>query len=202
MIGISSPQNHLRQNRSLLLVIGGLSSLLGLFLWSAPPFIWSNPKDKLGVCLRYLSLFGALGCGVSAIVAGKQLERITPLLKAIETAEKNDFLDQLASSQFLQQQQWHQIAATQLQAFQQNNSEPVSQPVAEANTDELTTSPSAEVLPIENFRSLYKSVSALKQQGVSDTQIIEEILGMGGRRFNDGKKALETLLQLGQQQQW
>ncbi len=110
LIGISSPQVQLRQNRSMLLLIGGVSSVAGLLLWSSSPFIWSNSKDKFQVVLRYLSLFGSLGCGVTAIVCGQQLQKINPLVKALDVAEKNDFLEQLAVSQFQQQQQWQQMA--------------------------------------------------------------------------------------------
>lgn len=150
LIQISSPQQQLRQNRSLLLLLGGISSIAGMFLWSAPPFIWSNPKDKVGVCLRYLSLFGGLSLGISAVVAGKQLERITPLVKAIETAEKADFLDQLASSQYLQSQQWQREAMTALQVgstipqrqTEQVQPEPIDQGSA-TSSDLLPTSQNA-----------------------------------------------------------
>ncbi len=110
LINISSPQQQLRQNRSLLLLTGGVSTLAGLFIWSASPFVFSNPKDKVGVCLRYLSLLTTLGCGVGAVVSGRQLDKISPLIKAIDTAERSDFLEQLAVSQYRQQQQWQQMA--------------------------------------------------------------------------------------------
>jgi hypothetical protein len=42
----------------------------------------------------------------------------------------------------------------------------------------------------------------LKEQGLSDTKLVEEVLGMGGRKFNEGKQMLDALLQLGQQEGW
>jgi hypothetical protein len=192
----------------MLLLIASVSSLSGLLLWSASPFVFNNPKDKVQVVLRYLSLFGSLSCGVSAIVCGNQLHKINPLVKAIETAERNDFLEQLAVSQYQQQQHWQQmaLAPTQLQPLSQQvqpeSSEASSETSSTTSTNELPTSQNSEVNGSEHFRSLYKSVSLLKEQGLSDTKLVEEVLGMGGRKFNEGKQMLDALLQLGQQQGW
>jgi hypothetical protein len=215
LINISSPQQQLRQNRSLLLLTGGVSTIAGLFLWSATPFIFSNPKDKVGVCLRYLSLLSTLGCGVAAVVSGRQLERISPLIKAIDTAERDDFLTALATSQFVQQQHWQQqaLAPTQLQPLSAplslgnasgnttgNNPgngaiEPVTDSVTDSVTNPLTT-------VTEAYKPMYLSIIALQQQGTSDSKIIKEVLGQSGRNFEKGKEMLEALLQLGKQQGW
>lgn len=212
LIGISSPQVQLRQNRSMLLFIASISSLSGLLLWSASPFALNNPKDKVQVVLRYLSLFTSLSCGVTAIACGNQLQKINPLVKAIETAEKNDFLEQLAVSQYQQQQYWQQkaLAPTQLQTLspplsdqvQPESADALSESLSTTSTNELPTSTNSEVTGSEHFRSLYKSVSLLKEQGLSDTKLVEEVLGMGGRKFNEGKQMLDALLQLGQSQGW
>ena len=214
LINISSPQQQLRQNRSLLLLVGGASTIAGLFLWSAPPFIWSNPKDKVGVCLRYLALFSSLGCGITAVVTGKQLEKITPLLKAIETAEKMDFLDQLASSQYVQQQQWQQQAMTALQppaavgnSFSGNGCNDELPSGNEVVTDSVTNSvtdatDTATLATTEAYKPTYLAVISLQQQGASDSKIIKEVLGQEGRNYERGKEMLETLLQLGQSEGW
>lgn len=203
MIKISSPQNQLRQNRTLLLLTGGVSTVAGLFLWSATPFVFNNPKDKVDVYLRYLSLFGSLSLGIAAVASGKQLERIAPLIKAIETAERNDFYDQLASSQYLQSQMWQREAMTALQPPISPQSSAVYSESSDTLSDSLSdTSQNSEVNESQHFQGLYKSVSLLKEQGVSDTKIIEEVLGMGGRKFNEGKQMLEVLLQLGADQGW
>ncbi len=208
LINISSPQQQLRQNHSLLLLTGGVSTIAGLFIWSASPFVFSNPKDRVGVCLRYLSLLTTLGCGVGAVVSGRQLERISPLIKSMDTAEREDFLTALATSQFVQQQHWQQqaLAPTQLQPLSTPHSDQVQpesdSPLSTTSTESLPTSQSSEVTGSEHFRSLWKSVSLLKEQGLSDTKIIEDVLGMSGRKFNEGKQMLDVLLQLGQSQGW
>lgn len=204
LIGISSPQVQLRQNRSMLLAIATASSISGLLIWSASPFALNNPKDKVQVVLRYLSLFGSLGCGVTAIVCGQQLQKINPLIKALDIAEKNDFLEQLAVSQFQQQQQWQRLALepTQLQPISPALQPESDAPLSDTSASPLPTSQTSEVNESERFRSLWKSVSLLKEQGLSDTKIIEEVLGMSGRKFNEGKQMLDALLQLGQSEGW
>lgn len=217
LIGISNPQNQLRQNHTLLLLSGGISTILGLFLWSAPPFIWSNTKDRVGVVLRYLALASSLGCGVAAVATGYQLQRIAPLIKAIETAERNDFLDQLASSQYVQQQQWQQLAASELQPVSTGNSsvsslvtetgnsdtERVTSVTNDSVTDTVTTEKStATPSAIEGYKPIYLAIAAMKQEGISDTKIIKEVLKQEGRNFETGQKMLEAILQLGQQEGW
>ncbi|HEY9695614.1 MAG TPA: hypothetical protein V6D15_25730 [Oculatellaceae cyanobacterium] len=49
---------------------------------------------------------------------------------------------------------------------------------------------------------MYLSVIALQQQGVSDSDIIKDVLKMGGINYKTGKAMLEALLQLGESQQW
>lgn len=206
LIQISSPQNQLRQNRTLLIMIGSASSLAGLLLWSFAPFAWANPKNNTQIALRYLSLITSLGCGVAAVASGQQLNKIQPLIRAIQKAETDDFMLQLAVSQFRQEQEWQQAAVQPAIApsvqpavqVQDGGSSPGGSTSGQTSA-ELTN---PEVADIESFRGLYKAVSSLQVQGVSDTKIIEEVLNLGGRRFNEGKAALAALIQLGEQQKW
>ena len=199
LIGISKPQDQLRQNRNLLLIIGGVSSVGGLLIWSSSPFIWSSTKNHTNILLRYFALLTGLTTGITSVVCGHQLQKVNPLIKAIETAERDDFLTQLAASQYRQEQQWNTMAVES--AIAPGTAE-TKLAVSDTSQNELPTSQSSEPLEVEHFRSLYKSVSLLKQQQVSDTQIIETVFASGGRKFDQGKQMLETLLQLGQQQGW
>jgi hypothetical protein len=230
LIKISSPQNQLRQNKTLLLLTGGVATITGLFLWSATPFLASNPKDKPSVIFRYISLITSLGCGVTAVATGGALQRITPLLKAIETAERNDFLDQLANSQYVQQQRWQQEAMT---ALQQPMTEPLQSGMTPGNGQSgnggtiaivsssadgtktgTNTEPTAmaqgmtpAMTPITDegmtaYKPMYLSVMALQQQGITESRIIKEVLQCEGRKYEQGKQMLEALLSLGQSQGW
>jgi hypothetical protein len=222
MIKISSPQDQLRSNRNLLALVGGSSVVLGFLLWSASPFLMPSNKDRVEISLRYISLFCTSVAGVTAIVTGGALQRITPLIKAIETAEKADFISQLATSQWVQEQQYQQQAVSALQPAQQQavtipvtansndcndavtrdnevTDKPVTKPVT-AETQLSVTTETPETM--EHYRPMFHSVVALQQQGISDSDIIKDVLKRGGTNYQEGKTMLEALLQLGKQQGW
>jgi hypothetical protein len=229
MIKISSPQDQLRSNRNLLALVGGTSTVIGLLLWSSSPFLFPNPKDRVSISLRYLSLFFTSCCGITAVVTGSSLQRITPLIKAIEQAEKSDFISQLATSQWVQEQRYQQEAVTVLQPSLQQpvtphnensyngyndavtkdnevSNEPVTDSIT-AVTDSVTAvTPSVTATAteegIEGYRPMYLVVTALQQQEISDSEIIKDTLKMGGTNYAKGKQMLEALLQLGQSQGW
>jgi signal transduction histidine kinase len=226
MIKISTPQDQLRSNRNLLALVGGSSTIIGLLVWSSSPFLFPNPKDRVEISLRYISLFITSCCGVTAVVTGYQLQRITPLIKAIETAEKNDFISQLATSQWIQEQHYQREAVT---ALQPSSQPAVTMPVTSSNENsyndrndansrdnEVTQKPVTDSLTnvtegvttavtdegMEGYRPMYLAVTALQQQGISDSDIIKDTLKMGGTNYAKGKAMLEALLQLGQSQDW
>jgi hypothetical protein len=222
MIKISSPQDQLRSNRTLLALVGGSSTVIGLLLWSSSPFLFPNPQDKFSVSLRYLSLLITSGCGVTAVATGHKLQRITPLLKAVEQAEKSDFISQLATSQWVQEQRYQSEAVTALQPSLQppvtrqqpdryngyNDAVPMDNEVSkEPVTDSITTATASVTEAatdegIEGYRPTYLAVTALQQQGISDSEIIKNVLKQGGTNYQKGKQMLDALLQLGQSQGW
>jgi len=218
MIKISSPEQQLRQNRTMLLLIGGISSITGLMLWSATPFAASNSRNSLHVSIRYFALVASLTCGVAAVATGTQLEKIKPLIRAIDMAERDDFLTQLAASQYVQQQQHEQAATAALHpAVQPGNSfgnevvNSTPERVASDRDRAVTNGAPAETdtetdgetgSETEAYKPMYLAVVSLQQQGVSQSQIIKEILGQEGRNYEKGKAMLQTLLQLGKQQNW
>ena len=222
MIKISSPQNQLRSNRNLLALVGGSSTVIGLLLWSSSPFLFPNTKDRVEISLRYLSLFVSGCCGITAVVTGSALQRIAPLIKAIETAERNDFISQLATAQWVQEQRYQSEAVTALQPSQQqpvtlqqqnsyndrNDAAPMDNEVSnEPVTDSLTTATANAVTPatddeMEGYRPTYLAVTALQQQGISDSDIIKDVLKQGGTNYSKGKQMLNALLQLGQSKGW
>ncbi len=55
---------------------------------------------------------------------------------------------------------------------------------------------------MESYKPIYLSVMALKNQGVTDSDIIKDVLKQGGTNYQKGKAMLETLLQLGQSEGW
>jgi hypothetical protein len=136
----------------------------------------------------------------------------------MDTAEREDFLTALATSQFVQQQQWQQMALQPttrppIQVEQVADStgnasgnNPGNNPgngAIEPVTDSVTNSVTNGVTSAaEAYKPMYLSIIALQQQGTSDSKIIKEVLGQSGRNFDKGKEMLEALLQLGQEQKW
>ena len=221
LIQISSPQQQLRQNRTMLLLIGGVSSIGGLLIWAATPFATNDAKNPVHVSLRYFALVSSLGCGISAVACGAQLQKIAPLIEAMDAAEKHDFLTQLAASTYVQDERWQQEAVNALQpAMQSGNGignavtesgnsvpEPVTSDRNQSVTDSVTTastgashtaSPTASL----GYKPMYLAVTTLQQQGVSESKIIKEVLEQEGRNFEKGKQMLQALLRLGKEQAW
>lgn len=197
----------------MLLLIGGISSLSGLMLWSATPFAASDTKNPVHISLRYFALVSGLVCGVAAVAIGSQLQKIIPLIEAIDQAEKHDFLTQLAASTYVQDGRWEQEAVNALQSGNANDitgnvaSEGVTsarnQSVTDTVTNDVTTATHPETAPATvGYKPMYLAVTLLRQQGVSESKIIKEVLGQEGRNFDKGKQMLQTLLQMGESEGW
>ena len=228
MIKISSPEQQLRQNRAMLLLIGGISSLGGLLIWSATPFAANDPKNPVHVSLRYIALVSGLVCGVSAVACGHQLEKISPLIEAMDAAEKRDFLTQLAVACHVQETQ-HKAAAMQSLSptasesgnggNESGNSGNVdgaggngvtknryrtvtAESHSESAESESAESPESDPALAASFKPYYLAVLSARAMGESDSKIIKEILGQEGRNFEKGKQMLANLLVLGKQQGW
>ena len=228
MIKISSPEQQLRQNRAMLLLIGGVSSLGGLLIWSAPPFALNNPKNSLHVSLRYIALVSGLVCGVSAVACGHQLEKIAPLIEAMDAAEKRDFLTQLAVSCYVQETQHRSAAMQSLSPVKSESGNAgngtgnggnvdgasgngvtekryqtvTAESHSESAESESAESPESASSLAASFKPHYLAVLSARARGESDSKIIKEILGQEGRNFEKGKQMLQTLIQLGEQQGW
>ena len=200
-INLSMPQDQLKQNRSLWLTIGSVSSVSGLLIWSVAPFAMPNPQNSSQILARYLAILGGFGCGVSALVAGRELQRITPLIQAIETAERDDFLLQVAVSQYRQEQS-HWGAVLQQAPVSPPETGETAAPVSPGK--DFGKDAGNDTIPgdVENYRPFYLAVTSLKHEGVSDSKIVKQVLGMEGANFAKGQKALQAILDLGKSQGW
>ncbi len=121
-------------------------------------------------------------------------------------AERNDFLTQLASSQYQQELYWQQ-QASQL-PFQPTSQLPDQ--LTEMGSDQVPSvsgvsnpgSNGSNTETGDSFKPLFQAVTLLQQAGVADTQIIETVLGKRGRAYGEGKAILSELIELGKQQGW
>jgi hypothetical protein len=207
--------DQIKQNHGLLNATAIFSSVSGLLVWSTTPFVSSN------TIARYFSLFYCIGAGSTAIYCGNKLEKSKLLFLALQRAQDDDFLHQIASLQYARQQHWNQLAGATSNPFGTFFPEAEAEPVKSAevppdgdfraSTSTNTNAPIPEVRevpPDGDFRDsdpevaevnplagevLVRAVSEAVTSGKSDTWIIENILNMKGRQFAKGKTILEFL---------
>jgi len=157
---------------------------LTFVLW-LPPAIARMPKLVQG-----LFLFGSLPFAIATIPISKRLILAQSVLNAEEAMDKRLIQKELSLSTA---QQERNLEAQY--GFAQNLHPEVieeKRKSLEALIDE-ESEPEASELPTS--RELALAVRKLIQSGVSKTYIVEEVLGMRGRNFNDGMKLLDQMLQ-------
>jgi hypothetical protein len=72
----------------------------GFLTWFFVPFLTENSKDPKHQIVRILSLFYVMGAGGIGLFGANKLARLDRYTKAIAKAEDNNFINQLASSQY------------------------------------------------------------------------------------------------------
>ncbi|MGL6283943.1 MAG: hypothetical protein ACRC2J_16190 [Microcoleaceae cyanobacterium] len=81
-------------------------------VWSLPPFLVTG-KNPVNITARYFSLLGTATAGVICLVSSQYLKKTSPIIIASSKASENLLINQLASSQFMQQQ-YYQVLAKEL----------------------------------------------------------------------------------------
>lgn len=198
MIELDSGKEQIKLNRTILHSTGISSAIAGLFLWSITPFV---TESKL---LRFGSLGTSLILGGISLASGVKLEQNKTLYRAIQKAEEDDFLHRIASAQYGQQQVWETIAAggTRRDDLPVGATSTLEVPGSDAEVSEVPEDGElTDSLPGSNQTSQLVagspgspgSVKKAIKEGKSDTWIIENILKMGGRKFEEGKVILEEM---------
>jgi len=194
LIELNSGKDQILFNRKLLNVLAVAAFIASLFLWSVAPFIPSSNsnRDKF---VRYLSLICTILGGDILLSCGRKLERNQPLYKALERAEENVFIHQVATSQYAHEQEITELAKpTSQAAFPRFPSpENFSGPGNPENQRESDFSGSGN--SEENFPDQLdlEKISAAVKAGEPDSFIITDLLGMRGRRYQEGKELLEEI---------
>ncbi|MBP0020275.1 MAG: hypothetical protein J7647_22310 [Cyanobacteria bacterium SBLK] len=175
---IDLKQTQLRQQRTILysLAIGG--TLSGLLIWSITPFITQN-KTLRYLSLIYTALAGSLTCFSSSVLINNRR-----IYKALDSSEIDDYLHQLATEQFRQQGYWENRATS-----------------ANVNPEMLDLQGLPENLPISgngkngnlHDPEMLAEVSEAINEGISDSRIIQNILGYKGRYYNEGRNLLKQI---------
>ena len=195
LIHLDAGAEQIRLNRKLLNAGAIVSTISGLIVWSATPFVTEIKA------LRYLSLAFSLGAGSTALYCGTKLAQSKTLFQAIERAEEDDFLHRVAASQYARQNAWNYLAESEAQPLPDPLTEPLpdtSAPV-EAEASEVRGSegfrdfPSTSATSNELAAEVVVEVLEAVGEGKSDTWIIENVLNMKGRKYKQGKELLAAI---------
>ncbi|NET14370.1 MAG: hypothetical protein F6K08_16850 [Okeania sp. SIO1H6] len=156
----------------------GSSSFLA---WLIPPLTTDN------VVLRTGSLFYSISISIAGLLTAKLLARHSPIYTALDNAEQQDLINNLAAAQYLNSQGY----ASQGQLL------PLDIESQTADIEDVPTTKD-ESLPTEdypsnfqeNYNKLIQEVMQEVEVGKSDTFIIENVLHCKGRKYQEGKKQL------------
>ncbi len=180
-MGIDLKQTQLRQQRAILysLAIGG--TLSGFLVWSVAPFVTQNKA------LRFLSLSYSAIAGLITCYSSSVLIRNQRIYKALDSSEIDDYLHQLAVTQYGQQRYWES----------QGIYNPVNPEMTNYQTlPEFTNANGKLEKDYLHDLEMLADVSDAIEDGLSDSQIIQNILGYKGRNYNEGKTLLKQIKQL------
>lgn len=194
-------QGRARLNESaLLLQCLILFALLGGFLAiSLAPALYPNrPK------LRVTSLLFGSFCGGLGLVAACQLGATKQLVDRLDKVQEEVEISRLAAEQYLQSER----ASAEAEAALQNPPpptytptylpqgaypEPVSSEVSKPISSAQDASPGCDGGSIKSAIAIVAAAQKARAEGLSDSRIIQEILGYRGSQYNKGK---ELLLQI------
>ena len=168
-------------------------SFSGLTLWLAPPFIFSR-KIPLHNFMQGIALVPGFACCFEGRRCALKVAKEADFEAMKERAIDADVADELSTSIYVAEQQRRkeaeailaasgeevEAAREALEAVYNNDLQPeVSATISEKDASDL---------------ELWWKVEAAQVQGKTTTWIIENILGKKGRKFSEGKKQLEELV--------
>lgn len=183
-------------------VLALTSGLVGLSGWFITPFLTKDiQSDKWHQVFRWTSIIGGLSCGGISLSSSLVLSSLEPRINALNKYELAQFKHSVASQLFLAQQTNSAIASS-LFAEQKSSLCNQSMELWNSNDDKLP----GDSLPGWGSRgTLQRSITetelhgqndavliALKD-GVPDSEIVKNVMGYGGRRYQEGKEILEAI---------
>jgi hypothetical protein len=109
LIQLDNGIDSIKSARSLCHLLSISSIIIGGLVWSLPPFL-ATGKNTIIISTRYFSLLGTAAAGSICLVSAGYLKRTEAIVTASCKASENLIINQLASSQFAQQQYFQQLA--------------------------------------------------------------------------------------------
>ena len=168
-------------------------SVSGLTLWLAPPFIFSR-KIPLHNFMQGIALVSSFACCFEARRSALKVAKAEEFEAMKQAAIDSDVIHEISTSVYISEETRKKEAEAILAASDEEVE--VKREALEAiYTNDLQ--PEVSATTSENDASdkeLWRKVQAAQVQGKTTTWIIENILGKKGRKFSEGKKQLEELL--------
>ena len=175
-------------------------TISGVALWLAPPFILSR-KILPHTLIQGVTLIAAFACAFEGRRSALKLAKEMQFEARKEAIISGDEIDEMATTAYISEQQRKQEAEAILASGRTSEEEIASaREELQAQWREefqlATTTPASEEIPSDLL--LWREVEAATSEGKSQTFIIENILKMKGRKFEEGKiKLAELTLKFG-----
>jgi hypothetical protein len=214
LIQFDNNLDSIKSARSLCHSLSIGSIILGGLVWSLPPFLVTG-KNPVNITARYFSLLGTATAGVICLVSSQYLKKTNPIIVASSKASENLLINQLASSQFMQQQ-YYQVLAKELPPIlanraideslaaadmrsqlpgQENSNDDPGQEIEKLGGVNLAIAPDNDVLPPDLMAILNL---AIESQGLTIRELQRSQIGRKLGLTSDGAKyAFEKLVDLG-----
>jgi hypothetical protein len=168
-------------------------SVSGLTLWLAPPFIFSR-KIPLHNFMQGIALVSGFACCFEARRSALKVAKAEEFEAMKQAAIDSDVIHEISTSVYISEETRKKEAEAILAASDEEV-EAKREALEAIYTNDLQ--PEVSATTSENDASdkeLWRKVQAAQVQGKTTTWIIENILGKKGRKFSEGKKQLEELL--------
>jgi hypothetical protein len=168
-------------------------SVSGLTLWLAPPFIFSR-KIPLHNFMQGIALVSSFACCFEARRSALKVAKAEEFEAMKQAAIDSDVIHEISTSVYISEETRKKEAEAILAASDEEV-EAKREALEAIYTTDLQ--PEVSATTSENDASdkeLWQKVQAAQVQGKTTTWIIENILGKKGRKFSEGKKQLEELL--------
>jgi hypothetical protein len=168
-------------------------SVSGLTLWLAPPFIFSR-KIPLHNFMQGIALVSSFACCFEARRSALKVAKAEEFEAMKQAAIDSDVIHEISTSVYISEETRKKEAEAILAASDEEV-EAKREALEAIYTNDLQ--PEVSATTSENDASdkeLWRKVQAAQVQGKTTTWIIENILGKKGRKFSEGKKQLEELL--------
>ena len=167
------------------------------------PFLYPKIDNPIHITINLLGITGGLGLGAYCLSKCSHLDESAGKLKALDNLEKNllkrewalQHQQRLNYLESVQQTPTINVSSTEVARTSTTSTSmtEVSENQDIASTSDTSTSDTSTSDTSTSLTPEVEVVADALASGFSDTQIIENILGYRGRKYNEGKEILESI---------